>query len=79
MEETIIIEFMIKIKTVKRILKIVGFVLLIILAGFGVGMCGGVPIPKAGRREDATDAAIELVETEDGESSLLQIDAEQKN
>ncbi len=45
----------------KKILKLLVLICLIILAGFGVGLTGGVPIPTSGQRNKTTDN-IELVE-----------------
>ena len=45
----------------KKIMKLLALICLIILAGFGVGLTGGVPIPSFGQRNKTTDN-VELVE-----------------
>lgn len=47
-----------------------GLVLLIILAGFGIGLAGGLPAPKLNRREDKIEVTDESVEEEDSTLEL---------
>ncbi|MFK8160998.1 MAG: hypothetical protein AB8H12_00935 [Lewinella sp.] len=42
-----------------------GIILLILLAGFGIGLVGGLPTPKLNRREDKIELIDESVEEED--------------
>lgn len=50
-------------KKVKRLLRVFVFICLIILAGIGVGLSGGVPIPSTTKRDKKSIANSELVET----------------
>lgn len=45
----------------KKIMKLLALICLIIMAGVGVGLTGGVPIPSSGQRNKNIDT-IELVE-----------------
>jgi hypothetical protein len=47
--------------------KIVGFVCLIILASIGVGISGGVPIPKIRNKKDNEKDKVELMEQKEDE------------
>ena len=48
------------------------FIFLILLAGIGVGLSGGVPIPKTTSRKDNEKENIELIEKNDTESDSTQ-------
>jgi hypothetical protein len=43
-----------------------GLVLLIILAGFGIGLTGGLPTPKLNRRDDQIEVTDEQPDEEAG-------------
>ncbi len=43
-----------------------GLVLLILLAGLGIGLTGGLPTPNISRREDQVEVTDESVEEEVG-------------
>lgn len=49
----------------KRIARAILFVILIVLAGLGVGLSGGVPIPSIVKRKDAEKENIELIESKE--------------
>ncbi len=49
-----------------------GFVLLIMLAGFGIGLAGGVPPPKLNRRDDQVEVTDESAEEEPEATLRLQ-------
>ena len=49
-------------KKLKRILKLIAFICLIVLAGFGIGLSGGVPIPPANRKKDPVEVNDEQVD-----------------
>ncbi|MFT6130707.1 MAG: hypothetical protein ACJATN_002438 [Neolewinella sp.] len=48
----------------KKFLRMLGLVLLIILAGFGIGLAGGLPTPKLNRRDDKIEVTDESIEEE---------------
>ena len=52
-------------KNLKKLLKIAGLVLLIVLACFGIGIAGGIPVSSANRKEDKAQIKIELLDTKD--------------
>jgi hypothetical protein len=52
-------------KRFKRILRLLGFVILIFLASLGIGLSGGVPIPPSHKKEDVTGIKTELFESDE--------------
>jgi len=48
----------------KKILKRLLLIALILLAGVGVGLSGGAPIPNIGKRRDKSEINKESVESE---------------
>ena len=48
----------------KKILKRLLLIALILLAGVGVGLSGGVPIPNIGKRRDKSEINKESIESE---------------
>lgn len=54
--------------TFKRKLRQIGFIVLIILASVGVGLTGGIPIPKTSRKKETHEIAVEKVDEENDES-----------
>ena len=46
------------------------FICLIILAGFGIGLSGGVPIPPANKKKDPAEVTDEQVDSEQEEAEL---------
>lgn len=50
---------------VKKAARLLVFVCLILLAGLGVGLSGGVPIPFFKSRRDAKKEKTELIEHQD--------------
>lgn len=62
-------------KKIKKMIKLLAFVSLLALAGVGVGLSGGVPIPLLKNRRDFEKEDIELVEekTEKSDSEELQL------
>ena len=50
---------------IKKAAKVLTFVILIILAGIGVGISGGVPLPTIKSRRDNEKDNIELLEHQD--------------
>jgi hypothetical protein len=59
------------VKKLKKILRIAGMVMLMVLASFGVGLMGGVPIPINKRRENAIELHVELKESEENKGEEL--------
>jgi hypothetical protein len=45
--------------TLKRALRLLGMVLLLTLACVGVGLNGGIPLPRLCRKDDATELKAE--------------------
>lgn len=62
----------------KKYLRRTGFILVLILASFGVGLSGGFPIPNFNRKGDSFATPIELVETKEDEGEVELLDFEQK-
>ncbi len=52
-------------KKIKKALRVLAFICLLLLAGIGVGISGGVPIPLTKNRRDSEKENIELIESED--------------
>lgn len=64
-------------KSFKKTLKLLGLVLLIVLAFAGVGIVGGIPAPPSNKREDTIEIKVELLELNDDNSKLAQFDIKQ--
>jgi hypothetical protein len=54
-------------KSFKKILRLLGLVLLIVLASFGVCIGGGAPIQRPNKKEDTIEIKVELVESDNDE------------
>jgi hypothetical protein len=59
------------VKKFKKIMRIAGMIMLMVLASFGVGLIGGVPIPMNKRRENVIELRIELKESEENKAEEL--------
>jgi hypothetical protein len=57
-------------KQLKRALRVAGLVMLILLALFGIGFAGGVPVPASRRKENAIELRTEFKETKESDWSL---------
>ncbi len=57
-------------KKLKRILKLIAFICLIVLAGFGIGLSGGVPIPPANKKKDPAEVTDEQIDSEQEAAEL---------
>jgi len=55
-------------KKLKRIARIIAFIILILLASLGVGLSGGIPIPMSNKRKDAQKDKIELIDNQQKKS-----------
>jgi hypothetical protein len=64
-------------KSFKKTLRLLGLVLLIVLASLGIGFVGGIPIPPIKKREDTIELKTELVEDKEDETKLFQFKAKQ--
>lgn len=56
-------------KTFKKYLRRIGFILIIILASYGIALSGGVPIPL-NRKADYFRTPIELVESKEEDTEV---------
>ncbi len=64
-------------KSFKKTLRLLGLVLLIVLATLGIGFVGGVPIPPSNKRENTIELKTELVEDKEDETKLFQFKIKQ--
>ena len=51
-------------------LKLFAFICLLVLASFGVGLSGGVPIPQVNKKKDPAEITDEQVDEEQEEAEL---------
>lgn len=56
-------------KSFKRKLRLLGYILLIILASVGIGLGGAITTPPVLRTKDREDTPIELLETKEDDDS----------
>jgi hypothetical protein len=64
-------------KSFKKMLRLSGLVLLIVLATVGIGFGGGMPILPSNKKEDIIEIKVELVESNDNKTKLAQFDIKQ--
>lgn len=57
-------------KWLKKTLRVVGLVLLIILAACGIFIIGGAPVPPLRRKENTIEIVTELIENKEKESDV---------
>ena len=60
-------------KSLKKILRMSGLLLLLILASIGVGFSGGIPVPPLYKKDESLEIKIELVESNEDKVKLPQI------
>jgi len=62
-------------KRFKKILKLSGLMLLILLASVGIGIGGGIPVPTVKRKEDLNLVTVEMLEMKEdaSEQSLVEV------
>jgi hypothetical protein len=60
-------------KTAKKIFRLICLFLLIVLASFGIGIAGGVPVTPLQRRQENPEITIELVESREDKEELTQV------
>lgn len=61
-------------KSFKKTLKLLGLVFLIVLASVGIGFGGGIPIPSSNKREGTMVINVELVQSNEDETKLIEVD-----
>jgi hypothetical protein len=59
-------------KSFKKALKLSGLIILIVLASFGIGLTGGVPIPRSNKKEDNIEINVKLPDDDEDEARLTQ-------
>jgi hypothetical protein len=64
-------------KSFKKALKLLGLVLLIVLASVGLGIGGGIPISPSNKKEDTIEIKVELVESKEDKTELGQFNIKQ--
>lgn len=57
-------------KKLKRMLKLFALICLIILAVFGIGLSGGVPITPSNKKKDPEEITDEQVESKQEDAEL---------
>ena len=62
-------------KKIKKALRFLFLVFLILLASFGIGMVGGIPLPMTDKRKQTPDINIELVEPQDEASDIKEFES----
>ena len=58
-------------KRFKKMLRVAGTVVLIVLALFGVGIIGGMPVPAYRRKENTIEIRTELKEDRETEGGII--------
>jgi len=56
-------------KQIKKIIKVLAFICLIILAGIGIGISGGVPVPLSKSKRNSEKENTELMEEDQSSDS----------
>ncbi len=51
------------VKSFKKLMRLLGLIVLIVLASIGIGIGGGMPIPAKGKKEDSIETVIGLGES----------------
>lgn len=64
-------------KSLKKTIKLFGFVLLIILASVGVGIGGSAPVLPTSKKEDSIEVKVELQESKDNENEVIELSIKQ--
>lgn len=60
-------------RSFKKMLRLIGLVLLLVLATMGVGLSGGVPVRSVGKRDEMIEISVQL-----DEAAENPVDAEQE-
>ncbi len=61
-------------KKIKRVITLLGFVLLMVLASVGMGISGAAPVMPTHKRENALVIDVEEVGSEETETDVLPLD-----
>lgn len=64
-------------KRFKKILRLLGLVVLIILASIGIGFGGGVPIRPSNKKEDTLEIKVELLKSNEDKTEMIQFGIKQ--
>jgi hypothetical protein len=59
-------------RSFKKTMKLIGFVLLIVLASLGIGLTGAPPVPVSRKKEDTIEVTTETDETQADETKHVQ-------
>lgn len=57
---------------IKKAARLLAFICLIVLAGIGIGLSGGVPLPASTSRRESEKEKIELIENQDEKADSQQ-------
>jgi len=58
---------------IKKAARLFAFICLIVLAGIGIGMSGGVPIPSIKNRKETEKENVELLEEQENDADSQQV------
>lgn len=61
-------------KNLKKLLKIFGLTILIVLALFGIGIAGGIPVSSMNGKEDKDEIKIEMLDIKEETGTLSQFE-----
>jgi hypothetical protein len=63
-------------KRFKKTLRLLGLVLLIVLACLGIGIVGGAPVPRSNKKENTIEINVEL-QDDDRDKTMVVLDIKQ--
>lgn len=64
-------------KSLKKIMRLLGLIILIILATVGIGIGGVAPVPLSSKKENTIEIKVELVESNEDKTKLVQFNIKQ--
>ncbi len=64
-------------KRFKKTLRLSGLVLLMVLASLGIGLSGGVALPRSGKKEDAIEINEEFPESTKDKTEAVELQIKQ--
>ncbi|MEO5911249.1 MAG: hypothetical protein ABIP95_10200 [Pelobium sp.] len=59
-------------KRFKKTLRLLGLVVLIVLACLGIGIGGGVPVPPSNKKENTIEINVELLDADQDKTMFVQ-------